>query len=821
MSDSRPRLFSQSLLERMASGPNEVLLETPDRSVTVEEFARGAASFAVHLCRDEASTPVIVLVDRSIESAMGLYGVQWSGRCVVPISVDEPKSRLIAALSRLGPCAVVDATGDGPSDLDGQLVERLTSIPDGWIDPVAVPLTNPSTIIFTSGSTGRPKGIIRLGWQSDAGWAILSRDGGKSAIFGPLHWLGGMGALNRAVVAGSACLIETRNRSPQGVLQELADHEVTRLSVTPSLMSLLSQSHTDNIRVPSLGEVVLNGESATWETVASVRRIGDCSVTVRANYGASESIRGIMRRIVPPSEEIRRGPLDLGDIIGDHVHLATRGEFEDGYREVVIRRWVAAGYVDDEALKHSRFGTDVNGDPEWRSGDVVRVDSNGCLWHTGRSDDLVKIGGKLVSPSEAASVLSKIDGVRRAVVLTKALDSRRIQLIGHVEASEDVDPAGVRRKLADELPAHLIPAVLVRHDRLPLANGGKVDRQRLLGEPLVQWRTSPRVDPRNDLERFVLIEVTRMLGLPDLGVDDDLWTFGLDSLGAIELSETLSRALSSDLTVNDFIGASTVSAIAQWIAESRPSKPSNVVTLVESESEPSVFIMTGAGSPALRYRELAHGVARNAGVVGFEQWGLLQRTRPDRSIVAAAKRNVRHIVDAACDGQLVLIGHPWGGHVAHEMALQLTEIGREVLLVMLDSGRSQRGAWSLNLPAALQAMDSNWLQRHRTIARWRLYWMLRPRLSWLMRDDRFQRFFWRGIRTARRHRAGEFHGPMLVMRAETSTVGELWLDQPGVRIATTTGDHLSMCHAPHVHGLADIVNAFIISCLADGSVAPS
>jgi hypothetical protein len=90
-----------------------------------------------------------------------------------------------------------------------------------------------------------------------------------------------------------------------------------------------------------------------------------------------------------------------------------------------------------------------------------------------------------------------------------------------------------------------------------------------------------------------------------------------------------------------------------------------------------------------------------------------------------------------------------------------------------------------------------------------------------MRDDRFQRFFWRGLRTARRHRVGVFRGPMLVVQAETSTVGEAWIDQPGVRIATTNGDHLSMCHAPHVHGLTDIVNSFVTSYLADGSVAPS
>jgi thioesterase domain-containing protein len=165
--------------------------------------------------------------------------------------------------------------------------------------------------------------------------------------------------------------------------------------------------------------------------------------------------------------------------------------------------------------------------------------------------------------------------------------------------------------------------------------------------------------------------------------------------------------MASDLTVNDFIGASTVAAISKRIAESRPSKASNVVTLVESESKPTVFIMTGAGSPALRYRELAHGVGKNSGVVGFKQWGLLQRKRPDRSIVAAAKRNVRHIIDVAGEGPLVLIGHSWGGLVAQDMAVRFEELGREVLLILLDSGRPQGRVIDHYLPLVLQARDQN------------------------------------------------------------------------------------------------------------------
>jgi len=817
MSDSRPRMISTSLRRRLDSDPDHLLVSAGDRSFTVAEFAQRVASVAAFLRRDDDDSPVVLLVDRSIDSAASLHGGFWSGRCVVPLGVDEPTSRLEAIIARLGPCTVVNGSKLDISEVGGQKVHDLKMVPATWIDPVSVPVRRLSSIIFTSGSTGRPKGITYQGWQSDAEWSMVQRDKGRWAVFGPLNWLGGLRSLNRGIVAGSARLIETLNRSPREILGEMSAHEMSHMSATPSLLTMISGSPADRVRVPTLREVLLNGESASWETVSSVRRIAEGPVNIRATYGASESILRIMNRIVSPSEDVRHGPLDLGEIEGDHVHLVRQDEFEDGYFGVVVRRWVAAGYVDDVDLQTSRFGRSDDGDPEWRSGDVVRIDVNGLLWHTGRSDDLVKIAGKLVSPSEATAVLSKIHGVRQAVVLTKALESGKTHLIGHVEAGEDIDPDAVRRRLVDELPAHLIPAVLVRHDQLPMAGGGKVDRHRLLSEPLVQWRRDDPVEPRNDLERFVLIEAVRMLGLPDLGVDDDLWTFGLDSLGAIDLSETLSRTMSSNLTVNDFIGASTIATIAQRVSENRPSKVSNVVTLVEADDEPSVFIMTGAGSPALRYRELAHGVGNGTGVVGLEQWGLLQRTRPNRSVVAAAKRNVQHVIDVAGNGRLVLIGHSWGGLVAHEMAVRLEELGRDVVLVLLDSGRPRGRAIDRHLPSVLQARDQNWLQQRRTAVRWRVYWILRPRLSWLMRDDRFERFFWRGIRTARRHRVGVFSGPMLVVQAETSTVGEDWLDQPGIRIETTRGSHLSMCHAPHVQGLVDIVNTFVTSCREDVS----
>jgi acyl-coenzyme A synthetase/AMP-(fatty) acid ligase/pimeloyl-ACP methyl ester carboxylesterase len=741
---------------------------------------------------------------------------------VIPLSIEEPATRLVSIIDRVGECSIANTSSVDLRSLGTHDVMDLVHVRSQWVDPLPSIGDSPSLVVFTSGSTGVPKGVIRTGWQDDV--AVLRvrndyPDQFRSAIFAPLNWVGGLNVLRSRLSDGYLLIVDPRSSFPHDLVELLRHEQIEALHLTPSLAESLNQSLGGAVGVESVNRVRYLGEEIRWSAIRAARALGGRDTLVLATYAASESLGTIGRSEIAADEMLGDGRVPIRELAGDFVQLETIDESQPELFEISVHRWVSRGYWGDPFNTQRVFGLDTNGDPVYRSGDLFERNTHGELVFAGRRDDVIKIAGKLVNPSETTAALMAFPGVRQAVVLPRALPSGRKQLTAHLEVSPDVDPDGVRRRLADQLPAHLIPAVLVRHDQLPLANGGKVDRQRLLGEPLVQWRTSPRVEPRNDLERFVLIEVTRMLGLPDLGVDDDLWTFGLDSLGAIELSETLSRAMASNLSVNDFIGASTVGAISKRIAESRPSKPSNVVTLVESESKPTVFIMTGAGGPALQYRAVAQGLTTGAGVVGLEQWGLMQNCRPDRSVTAAAKRNVQTVIDVAGSGSLVLIGHSWGGLVAHEMAIRLSDLGRTVYLVLLDTGRQRSGKRNHKLPLVLRALGQSSPQKIESLHRSRLYWIVRPRLSWVLRDDKFRQFFWIGVRSAKRHRAGVFTGRVLLIQAEGSSVGLHWRDQPQLQVERTHGNHVSMCHAPHVQGLVDIVNTFVTSCLADGSIA--
>ena len=138
---------------------------------------------------------------------------------------------------------------------------------------------------------------------------------------------------------------------------------------------------------------------------------------------------------------------------------------------------VAMGYWRDRALTARAFGVDTDGTRFWRSGDLVRPDDEGLLHFVGRRDNVVKINGKLVEPSEPERVLGSIPGVRRGVVLVQPAPRGGSRLVAHLEVDDTgaPTPAEVRTAVVDRVAAHLVPAVLVRHDHLPLTERGKVD----------------------------------------------------------------------------------------------------------------------------------------------------------------------------------------------------------------------------------------------------------------------------------------------------------------------------------------------------------
>ena len=813
-----PRLYCAQLAKRVESHPNDPVLSDGTEMLTVEQLARRASSIAVALRAESDDRPVVLFVDWSLASVVSIVGVQWSGRCLIPLNANETPSRLSAIVARIGECTVVDATGGSLGSLWPRSSIDISNVAPAWIDPVAVPGVADSLVVFTSGSTGEPKGVVQTGWQDDVAtfrrgdsFACLSR----SAILSPLNWLGGLGGLRAALSDGYILYVDPLSMPPRDLVGLLNEQRIDVFHCSPSLIETVGHSLDGKHRIDSLILARMFGEPLRRKSVEAAQKIGGLRTKVMGTYGSSEVLGPITQITIEPDVALSTDKLPMGPQGADFVRFEPFDSDDSGVSEIVVHKWVSERYWNDPVTTARVFGIDDEGNPFYRTGDLVEVDTEGNIWYVGRADDVIKISGTLVNPSEAAKVLTECDGVRRAVVLPRTLSSGRKSLVAHVAADAAVDPDTLRSALAERLPSHLVPAVIMRHDELPLLPGGKVDRQQLLNQPVKAWRNQPVVEPRDGVESVVVREAALLLGLESLSAEDDLWSMGLDSLGAIELCETLAQALNPGLTVNDFIGAATPAAIARRLAHSSRVERSHIVQLVEGD-DPHVFIVAGGGAPALSYRQLARRIG-NGGVIAYEQWGLMQRHRPDRSVRASAKRNLDHIRDVCTSRRPVLIGHSWGGLVAHEMATQLRRDGLDPVLVLLDSGRTSQVGIHLDRPSELKIRVRPWPLYVARLFYWRFHRFLAPIWQRRRSDRRYLRLFRHAVRVAQRHDVGLFGGPTLLVSALESPVGNSWTLEPDLRVVSVSGDHNSILQPPHVEEVARHIMSFI----SEYSAAPT
>lgn len=801
----------RSLVDRRASEPNSIVVSNAATDMTIEEFSQRAASVAVRLSSDSAEKFVVMYVDRTPDAAAAMIGVRWAGRCVVPVSLEDPPARVLEIAQRVGSRCIVDATGHGPCHVGDVAVTSLRECRTDWMDPVEMAGVDPAIIVFTSGSTGRPKGVLRTSWQDDYSVAsILQGDTHpwRRAIHSPLQWLGGFASLRRAMIIGSIHLIDAVQMTPIEIVREWERARIDRVSLTPSLLETITRSTPQHVRCEGVQSVYLVGEGVRWATIADSRRIVARDAEFTCSYGGSEALGNLFKYSIGPDQKIGEGMVPLGLPTGDHIRLERCDVGDDAVREVVVYKWVSNGYWDDADLQSSRFGRTTTGEPFWRSGDLVTVGTDGLVRFAGRFDDMVKISGKLVEPAETMRILDSCPGVQRSVVLPRRLANGRSQLVAHIEVSDATTSERVRRHLDKNLPPHLIPAVMMRHESLPLTERGKVDRTQLNRSPLVAWRSKPPTPPRSPFETRVLTTIQSFLNLESMGMDDDLWLYGLDSLGAVELCEILARLGHVELTAADFLGASTPRQIVTILRSTGARQRMYPPVLHVGENRRPYVLVPAAGGSAAGYRQFAEEIGADQPVIVYEQWGLTTRGRWDRDVAAAARRFVGDLCTRMPTGPYVLIGHSFGGIVAHEMGRVLRERGEDVHLILLDTGRAgadrRDRRWEI-----LARHDDSWLA---AMAR-RVYWRLFPYVDVLAyrhrADRRHHLFYRRGIRSARRHRAGVFGGPMLVVEVPGSRASSSWSGEPGLESALVPGGHNSMIWPPNVRSVAEVIHEFL------------
>ncbi|XRQ14395.1 amino acid adenylation domain-containing protein [Actinomadura welshii] len=546
---------------RAAAAPDAaaVIGDGPDATLTYAELDRRAGAVARRL-RERGTRPgdiVAVAVPRSPELIVALLGTLKAGAAYLPLDPDLPEERRAHMLADSAAGTVLtredvpmDETADGAADghADGD------AAPDG---PPVGP-EHPAYLLYTSGSTGLPKGVLvphraivnQMSWLAERfplgpdDRVLQHLSAGFDASLLELFW---------PLCAGAGIVLARPGgqRDTAYLAGRIREHGVTTMAMVPSMLAAFLRSAEDAgdlADLRGLRRVFSGGEALTGEFAARWR--GLTGVPMYNVYGPTETTVQVAYWEYGGSADGAAVPIG-GPVGGTRLYVldaALRPVPPGAAGELYVGgAQVAHGYHRRAGLTAERFVADPSGAPGarmYRTGDLVRRhagDGAGHLTYLGRADRQVKVRGNRIELGEVETRIAAEPGVRRAAVVDRHDGPGGARLAAYVvpDAGVHLDAGELRESLAATLPEAMVPSDVVVLGELPLTPGGKVDRAALPAP--AAGRAEARA-PRTDRERLFCEIFAEVLETAGVGVDDDFFALGGDSILSIVVSGRAHRA---------------------------------------------------------------------------------------------------------------------------------------------------------------------------------------------------------------------------------------------------------------------------------------
>ncbi|WP_156425538.1 thioesterase domain-containing protein, partial [Mycobacterium sp. GA-0227b] len=343
---------------------------------------------------------------------------------------------------------------------------------------------------------------------------------------------------------------------------------------------------------------------------------------------------------------------------------------------------VGVGYWRRASLTGARFVACPFGAPGqrmYRSGDLVRWRADGQLDYLGRADEQVKIRGYRIELGEIQTALAALEGVAQAAVIAREDRPGDKRLIGYITGT--ADPTEVRVRLAERLPAYMVPAAVVGIDHLPLTPNGKLDTRAL---PAPDYQDGDRYRaPVTPTEQIVANIYAQTLGLERVGVEDSFFDLGGDSLQAMRLIAAINTTLNTNLAIRTLFQAPTVRSLSEQLGRDSSRVEIVPIEALKDGAGLPLFCIHAASGLSWQYQSLGNRL--DCPIIGIQQ--ILQdgETEP-RSIRDMARNYADRIQAVDPTGPYRLLGWSLGGVVAHEIAIELQRRGHVIAqLFLLDA----------------------------------------------------------------------------------------------------------------------------------------
>ena len=571
-----------------------------ERALSYGELERRANQLANHLLSlglgPEAR--VGVFVERSLELPVALLGTMKAGAAWVPLDPSYPRERLAFMIA--------DARLDVVLTLE-HLVPALPESPAAvvrldadWPAVARAPGTRPAVdaggdrlayVIYTSGSTGAPKGVMvphvailnHMLWMQAAfplspddrvlQKTTLNFDAAVWECFAPL------------MAGARLVLARPEGQKDTGYLVDaVRRHGITVLKLVPSLLQALAEEPGFG-SCGSLRLLLCGGEALSPELAARVAALlpgaelhnlyGPTETAVDVTFGPARGARP--GGTIPIGRPIHNTRAHVLDARLRPVPVGVAGELYIGGANL------ARGYLGRPDLTAEKFVPDPFGEEAgarlYRTGDRVLHREDGQIEFLGRMDRQVKLRGFRVEPGEIEAVLLGHGSVKDAVVVVREDEPGDVRLVGYVtgRVAEGPRVSDLRAHVSERLPEYMVPSAFVVLESLPLNPNGKVDRRAL---PAPERGERARSLPRTPVEEGLAAIWSRVLGVEEVGAEEDFFALGGHSLLATRVMSQVRRTFEVELPLRALFESPTVRGLARRVESARGAGSRGVVPLV-------------------------------------------------------------------------------------------------------------------------------------------------------------------------------------------------------------------------------------------------
>ncbi|MBT6276943.1 MAG: amino acid adenylation domain-containing protein [Chromatiales bacterium] len=581
--------------QQAARTPSVMAVEAEDARLTYAELDRRANQLALAIAsatRIETDTTIAVFVERTTDLPVALLAVLKSGAAYVPIDPSLPLERAKQIISDAN-CSAIVASHSTAADCKAISLVPIVEV-GGYstmstlFESARVHPTDLAYIIYTSGSTGQPKGAMiehRSVLNLVHGLNLKVYRGHKEvalriALLASYAFDASVQQIFPALLLGHTLVIVDEETKQDGARLNrfLAKREIDLFDATPTLLRVMVHSDGFAAVQRNVLHALVGGEPLSWDLTAKATSAG--GMRISNLYGPTECCVDASIQFALTDPACAASTVPVGHsmpnvhlfVVGRTGHLAPMG----APGEICIAGiGVGRGYINDPQLTARRFVrlASLGGIRHYRTSDYGRRLANGTIELLGRTDGQIKVRGYRIELGDVEHHLVTHPCVEQAgayVASSSTGDELRAALVTNAR----VDADELRIHLGRSLPEYMIPIRIVVVDQLPRTSAGKLDRKHLaVAEPGTRLELgTAHAPPQNDVERQLVEIWQAVLEVPSVGIDDNYFSLGGDSIKAIQiLSRTLRQGL--HIEMQDLMHHRTIRHLAPLVTLSEPVAP--------------------------------------------------------------------------------------------------------------------------------------------------------------------------------------------------------------------------------------------------------